>query len=226
MQTNKITDILLGVIALALIIIIILFFVRKNIVVTSVENTTPVNTPSTTIPSGQQGNTGSTTSTPQNPTIPAGMHQYADSAFGFSVTYPQSLNISTDSAGKITLSVPGATTNPTTITKVTGPASNGSGKFGSYTISYANNGWVVEQQNERDGGVYSSPINPIGYTTSGLPIFGSNMSHGFGMYSYIVALSHTKFLRIYGIESDYIPNGQYNLNTDPTFLIAKSVIAI
>lgn len=153
---------------------------------------------------------------------PTGLKTYTNTNFGFSLNHPQSFVVSTDNTGKVSLNMPGATTNPTTVTTFTGSAPNGSGKFGSYTISYANNGWVVEQQNEQSGALYTAAINPIGYTTSGLPIFGSNMTHGFGMYSYVVALSHTTFVKITGDEGPY----PHNLSTDPTFIITQSVSLI
>lgn len=147
---------------------------------------------------------------------------YSDSSFGYSITYPENFTVSTDSSGVITLRNPSVTTNPTTITKLTGSAPNGSGKFGSYTISY-NNGWVVQQQDEQSGDMVTNQITPIAYTNSGLPIFGSNTGHGFGMYGYVVALSHTKFLKIYGSEDSNFSAGQYDLKNDSIFALIKTI---
>ena len=116
--------------------------------------------------------------------------------------------------------------NPTTIAKATGSADDSTGKWGTYIVSYGDSGWVVEQQNDQDGSLHSDPITPMGYTTSGLPIFGGGIeSHGFGMYDYIVALSHTKFLIISGPESSD-DSAMYNVTNDPTLLIAQSVAAL
>ena len=175
-----------------------------------------------------QTNQQSPTVPKKSPTVSMDTETYTDTSFGFSFKYPKTISVSHDATGKITwLNVLGGSTeNPTTITESTGSVENGSGKFGSYTISYVNNGWVAQQQNEQDGSSYSASITPIAYTASGLPIFGSNTGHGWGMYGYVVALSHTKFLKIYAPEHGVMSNGIYDLNTDSIFQIIKSISLI
>ncbi len=149
---------------------------------------------------------------------------YTDKDFGFSFEYPVLLGITTDNTGKITLvNPPGIMRNSTIIEKFTGSVANGSGKFGSNTISYVNNNWVADRQNEQTGNHYTEIISPSAYTTSGLPIFFSNYTHGSGSYAYAVALTHTKFLRIVGSDEDAYIDGHYDDSKDPTYKIVKSV---
>lgn len=188
-----------------------------------VQNNNGTPTGSQTQPSG----TGNQTNTPvpSQPTIPAGSKQYSDGVFGYSFIYPQTSVLTTDTAGKITLAVPGATTNPTVIEKSIDKVDAGSGKFGPFVISYGATGWIAKGVNEIDGSETVTSVTPTAYTNSGLPIF-THGNHGFGMYAYIVALSHTKFLWIYGSEDGVFTNGQYDDTTDSTFKLAKTVKAI
>lgn len=192
----------MGIIALVLIIGIGLFLANRNAASPAAQNPQDSGTPA------------------QTPAAASGTKQYSD-AFGFTVTYPESYVVSTDGTGIVTFNVSGPVA-PITIVKTNNSAPDPSGKWGPYTISYANNGYVVTQQNEQDGSMASKSITPIAYTTSGLPIFNGGIpSHGFGKYDYVVALSHTKFLTVSG--PDTVGSAAYSASADPTFAIAKSV---
>jgi len=79
---------------------------------------------------------------------------------------------------------------------------SGNGHFGEIVYTYENGQYMVSMSNEREGGLTTpTPAKPMFKTASGLPVFiGSVRSHGFGKFEYIVALSSTKFLVIYGSE--------------------------
>ena len=222
MQTNKTTNVLLGIIVIVLIAIACVFFSRQG-------TAAPVATDgsSSTMPSDQGTGTPADTdtappvTTAPAQTIPAGMKQYSDSSFGFSFMYPQALAVSTDASGNVTLT---GTAGTTTVVKTTNTAPDSTGKWGPYTISYSGTGFVAQQQSDEDGSMHSVSVTPIATTASGLPIFNGGIpEHGFGKYDYIVALSHTKFLTISGPDMTGSAAG-YSAATDPTLAVAMSVI--
>ncbi|MSU55991.1 MAG: hypothetical protein EXS51_01640 [Candidatus Taylorbacteria bacterium] len=151
---------------------------------------------------------------------------YSDTIFGFSFSYPKTWTISTDSTGTLSVGLQGSNVALTTIKKTSGTGTDSNGKFGSVVVSFNGSQWVRQQSNERDGGLTSpTPTTPVLYTASGLPIFsGAILTHGWGRYSYIVALSHTKFLTIEG--SDNSVDGPYNPDNDPTLSLIKTVSSI
>lgn len=157
--------------------------------------------------------------------LPSSAKTYSDTIFGFSFSYPQSWNVSTDANGTLSVGLPNSNVAPITVKKTSGTGTDSNGKFGSVIVSFNGSQWVRQQSNERDGGLTSpTPTNPVLYTASGLPIFsGAILTHGWGIYSYIVALSHTKFLTIEG--SDNSVDGPYNQDNDPTLSFVKTVKA-
>lgn len=211
---NKTTNVLLGVIAAALIVIIALFFFNKNPAQPVAENAG-----TTTTTTGTQ-----TPAVPTQPTAPAPTSKpYTDAAFGFSFTYPAADTATVDAAGNVSVAIPGSE-QAITVLKTLDTAPDSNGKWGPYIVSYMNGSYVAQQQNEQTGAMQSKPITPIAYTTSGLPIFNGGMpEHGFGKYDYIVALSTTKFLTISGPDMSG-QNPPYDPATDPTLGIAKAVV--
>ena len=223
MQTSKTTNVLLGIIALALVVIIVLFAVHENAAApTAPVLTTPTGSAgATTDPQQVSQTTTSTTTT--TPVVAAGMKPYTDASFGFALAYPQADTATATSTGT-SIAIPGSE-EAITVVKTTNTAPDPSGKWGPYTISYSGTGYVVQEESEETGSMTSTPISPIAYTASGLPIFnGTIPSHGYGKYDYIVALSHTKFLTISGPDT-MGTSSTYNAATDPTLAVAESVTA-
>lgn len=161
----------------------------------------------------------------QSTTVPSTTKTYSDDIFGFSVTYPQSYLVSTDDVGKVNIKISGTNQNPITIKKANNYADDSNGKFGKFILSYGDSGWIVQRDDVRDGSLYTQSITPFTYTNSGLPVFsGGIRSHGWGTFDYIIALSKTKFLIISGPEN--LGEGVYNVDSDPTLPIVKSITAI
>ncbi len=214
-NNNRTTNILLGIIALVLIVGIGLFLAKRNVSAPVADTTVPTadSTPTVTPPTSP--------STPGS-TVPAGMHQYSDTSFGFAVDYPESDTVTSSGSGMASIAVAGSAA-PITLVGTANTALDANGKWGPYTISYVNGGYIVQQESEETGSMTSKPIAPIAYTASGLPIFNGNVpNHGWGTYDYIVALSTTKFLKVSG--PDTLNNSvSYDASADPTFAIAKTV---
>jgi hypothetical protein len=149
---------------------------------------------------------------------------YSDHLFGFATTYPQTMTLTTDKKGTITLAIPQSTIMPITIVKATGSADTSTGKWGKNVLSYGKNGWVTQVQ-DQNGTVQTVAAVPFASTPAGLPIFNGGTHHGFGLSVYVVALSHTKFLIITGGEGLTTSTG-YDYATDPTLQIAKAITLI
>ncbi len=147
---------------------------------------------------------------------------YVEQTFGFSFSYPDSSVITTDKDGNINIT---SSTSPFIIKKTTDTGRDSNGKFGEVKIAFTNNQWTIQLSNQNSGGLSSPiPVSADSMTDSGLPVFsGATRGHGWGRYSYIIALSHTKFLTIEG--PDNTTDGQYSEATDPTLKIVKTIRA-
>lgn len=145
--------------------------------------------------------------------------KYMDVPFGFSFFYSPNLIVSSDSEGLITLR-DNASNNPVpliSIRKFSGTrAIDSNAKFGSAAIYYENGSWMRSITNERDGGLGSAvTVTSPRRTIGGLPYFDGNVhGHGWGRYSYVVALSPERFLII---------EGQDDGDGNPTLSLAQSV---
>lgn len=149
-----------------------------------------------------------TTST-QTATI-SSWQKFVDQSFGFSLLYPPYLSLSAGlSKGVIRLEYIQNPGEVFTITEQSGPqVTDSNGHFGTVLYYYNGDQWIKGgSMNERDGSsIPPSPIDPLGYTSGGLPIFnGAVTSHGWGVFSYIVALSTTKFLIVEGQDTATSP---------------------
>lgn len=125
--------------------------------------------------------------------------------FGFSLSYPPDTWIVTKQVdGSVLVQTNSPDTNTITIKEVSGSrVTDSNGKFGSVSYYYGGaSQWMRIGTHERDGSPTTAmPVAQYPTTLSGLPIFsGAILSHGFGQYVYIVALSPTKFLVITGGE--------------------------
>jgi hypothetical protein len=228
MKDNTTTNLFLGIIVLVLIIAGGYFLMHRTVVTpvgsgVPTADTVPANPAQGTGNGNPAANANQNNGNPSTTPPIVSTKEYRDTAFGFVVKYSDTYSVSVNGAGAIVLTAP-QSTNPITLIKTTNTAPDANGKWGPYTISYGNTGFMVQQQNEQDGTTISKPITPIAYTTSELPIFnGGTPSHGWGTYSYIVALSHTKFVKVSGPDMIGDGSGSYASETDPTFAVAKAI---
>jgi hypothetical protein len=100
MQSNKTTNVILGVIALALVILVIVFFVHSNSSTPVAQNTSSTDgattggtTTSSQSSGGQTGQGNTTSGSTPTPIAVAGMQQYTDTTLGFSFWYPSSWSV-------------------------------------------------------------------------------------------------------------------------------------
>jgi hypothetical protein len=82
METNKTANVILGIIALALIVVIVLLAVHKKASAPAVDTNTP---PGTSVQGNQPTNPPATD---EAPVAVSGMQEYTDTNFGFSFWYP------------------------------------------------------------------------------------------------------------------------------------------
>ena len=114
--------------------------------------------------------------------------------------------LSKDDSGAIILqNEPSASSNYAKITlkKSSEQGADSNGKFGSVVVFYDNNRWMTQKTNQKTGGLGNAvPATILTNTSFGLLVFqGSIPDHGWGTYSYIIALSHTKFLIVQGTDN-------------------------
>ena len=218
MKTNKTTNILLIILVVVIVIVAGVSLSHSNSASPVATTTTTTDTTSNT-DSSQTQNGG--TQIPTQISTASDTKLYADASFGFNLNYPNTYNVTSDAAGDLVLSVPGSAV-PITIAKSTNSVTDSNGKWGPYTISYTNGNYVVQQVDEQTGKMTSVVAVPVASTASGLPVFkGGIPDHGFGTYDYIVALSHTKFLKISG--PDTLVGSSYDGTKDPTFAVVKTI---
>lgn len=149
---------------------------------------------------------------------------YTENSFGFVFAYPKDLTVSkkenvlTIGTGKE------AGYAPFDIVEISdSKVDDPTGKWGTYSIRFdaASNAWIVTRASERDGSSYDTKTEPLMTTYGGYPVFeGGIRSHGFGRYTYIVALSHEKFLLVSGQET-FEPSMP---EKEPLYTLVKSII--
>jgi hypothetical protein len=216
-----VTTILVIVLLAALAFGVYLYMHHASTPVPSVSSTTTVTDTSVPPTSSAPATTTDTPALPPHATAPAVAKVYTDKAFGFTITYPKTQTTSVDKNGTVTFYTLGSGLPPVTAAKATNSADTSTGKWGKNVLSYSNSGWVTQMQNEQDGSLYTAATVPFAFTAAGLPIFNGGTHHGFGSFTYVVALSHTKFVIVTGPEGVTTPTG-YDYTTDPTLLIAKA----
>ena len=245
MQSNTNTNVILSVIALALVVPIVLFFVHKNAmapVVSGAPTTTVATTTDMTTTASGGGNqvpvSPSSSAANASPTAVAGMQEYTDTNLGYSFWYPATWNLNTNASGGISALSGGVVTQ----TLAVGSAGNMSDGItlqdfvsnglsitdssncgpvdGCYAVKYYFNPTVHEWMKEVYATSTSSGVNAVAdisvNTMGGLHIFPGNMRF---QNDVIIPLSGTHFVVVSGTSAGGIletPLANTIVATDPS----------